>query len=1402
MKTLIFVLSFLFVFSVDKYSYSSNFVVNYFKENSKLYYVNALNDAEGNLYFEFWGENDNIRYFIGKSFDNEESILFNNDKIFSINSNIPSKYHESIIIEFNNNINIFSFDFKYINYINIKTGEISSKEIKDLVSPYYPGNDYFSLRNSLIKLKNNNYLFSIVIQTDCTAWIFCDYDINLKTFHFLSDNVDGFNVVNYYKNEVEYSNSTECFQTKNLFVECLYVPKSNSGQFTIFIFNQDLIILNTGVIFGQFSKSTFTKIFHINGEIGAYIFFDENDNDEPKIFFCELNNNDYTLYDLFEFDSDTSNNHGHHYINLNQNYIFKNCLFCSDAIKINDSKFVVILSPFSSNNLIVYLFDIYNDNSCLRLREYNINIFDLNIKIAANLKSFAFKSYFGVIFYNSNIDFPGFLFFNYFNITSNAKTNATTIEIKIFVDSSEPFVFPFLDHFKIINNIYSEMEKIQIINYLTEDKTGVIIKSSGLNAEISSGQILDTNDALIFEQSSGGAIPGNHILEFVPITYISEEYSRAVGTHYYGNAQESDFSEIQYFSDEIYKIIYIVECYEKCKTCTQLGDESFYYCTECLEDNFNIINNGEKCMCEDHKYINEHGQESSCLLNCNEGLFEYIKSTNDKYCLLSCEYNGEQLYEDESNHICYKDCQEAFNGNNYLHENKCVHNCPDNYIPNDNGLCIYEQEATTQNTYNTYYEEKSDTIESTIFKEYQKDTQSLIETTEKIFISTYQEIKENKEITNLDNNYISTDKATNIHINKKYEILDELRNNLTNNFNTTYLDNGNDIVVNDKGIIYSLSSWNDQKVLEGLKLKKQSVVDLTECENILSKNNIIQENQNLYILQIDIQIEGMLTPKVEYEVYNYPPNSGNLSLLNLSPCENTRINIYLSINISQKEIEKYNTSSSYYNDICYSFTADDGTDIHLKDRQNEYNENNMTICEEGCEFTEFDYNSGKAVCSCLTKTKMEKISEISDMQIDKERLHYNFKKIVNIVNLELIKCAYLLFTTKEFFTNIANYIMLIIFIMSIVILTLFISRDNKKIKKLVGEIVLKRKEKEKETSKEKEIEKVLKKKKSIRKRKKKKYKSSQTKTRNLNLSKKDSHQTFNSKLDSSNENHIKNISSRNINANDKESKINFNKTIKNKNDILNDTKEINKINPDAKTNKEAKIDILSYNDSEMNLLPYDEAMKTDQRTYTEYYLSLLRTKHILLFTFYKGNDYNLRVIKVYLFFFTFAINYSVSILFYNYDTMHTIYVQKGVYDFIYQIPKIIYSSIITGVLSALVTKLGLCESEVLKIKSVKIADLEEQKTKGLKIIFYKFVIFFGITYVLLIFFWIYSVSFCVVYKNTQIHLLKDVVVSFSTSFIKPFIKYLLPGIFRMLALKKGKKPRKWLYKFSLIIQMF
>ena len=240
----------------------------------------------------------------------------------------------------------------------------------------------------------------------------------------------------------------------------------------------------------------------------------------------------------------------------------------------------------------------------------------------------------------------------------------------------------------------------------------------------------------------------------------------------------------------------------------------------------------------------------------------------------------------------------------------------------------------------------------------------------------------------------------------------------------------------------------------------------------------------------------------------------------------------------------------------------------------------------------------------------------------------------------------------------------------------------------------------------------------------------------------------------------------------------------------------------TKSNSE-KQNILGYNDRELNLLEYKEALIRDKRTYCQYYISLLKISHLLIFSFYINNkDYNSQIIKIFLFFFFFAVHFTINALFFNDDTMHKIYKEEGKFNFIYQIPIIFYSSLISGVINAIIKYFALTESLILEIKKQTIIKNFEIKRKDIiNRIKIRIALFFIITFFLLLLCMYYISCFCYVYSNTQLHLIKDSIMSFVLSLIYPFGLLLIPGIFRLSALSSKDRNQECLYKFSNLIEM-
>ena len=119
--------------------------------------------------------------------------------------------------------------------------------------------------------------------------------------------------------------------------------------------------------------------------------------------------------------------------------------------------------------------------------------------------------------------------------------------------------------------------------------------------------------------------------------------------------------------------------------------------------------------------------------------------------------------------------------------------------------------------------------------------------------------------------------------------------------------------------------------------------------------------------------------------------------------------------------------------------------------------------------------------------------------------------------------------------------------------------------------------------------------------------------------------------------------------------------------------------------------------------------------------------------------------------------------------------------------------------------------ELLALSQGDISDFKDSKKnkylnkRALKLKFklhIKFIFYFIISTIFLFCFWYYLAMFCAVYKNTQIHLIKNTLFSFGLSLVWPFFIYLFPGCFRIPAISNPRKGKKYLYIFSKFLQFF
>ena len=656
-----------------------------------------------------------------------------------------------------------------------------------------------------------------------------------------------------------------------------------------------------------------------------------------------------------------------------------------------------------------------------------------------------------------------------------------------------------------------------------------------------------------------------------------------------------------------------------------------------------------------------------------------------------------------------------------------------------------------------------------------------------LYNSKYYLLKRNSEISTIYNFFADTSVQStlneinnndyildlNTKNNQNSSIIDENINNIRNiiingNINLSYIVNGSEsyFLKQYNNITYLISTSDNLKNIT----KNISTINLGECENTLKYIYNISTNLSLIIFKVDYYKNNSLIPIIGYEVFD-PITQKQL---NLSFCDNTTINLSIPVSIDENDLEKYDPNSDYYTDQCYTSKSEYGTDILLNDRYVEYNDNNMALCENNCTLADYNSDTKQVVCECEVKYEQIVVSDISNKS---DILYNNFNNKDLSTNMVTMKCFYTLFTKEGMINNIENYILLFIILLFIIFAILFYKFGYPGLEMIITEII------QYKTDKENNVIETV----DFAVNKENKIHNKKNNNDKIKIDKLDNkHNKGNIKRKLNKSQNSKN----NLNKSHNKSKLKLKQNIS-KNELLN-----------SKKVKKLKINNSNENyfcDYELNSLNYKEALKKDKRSFLNYYAYLIKTKNLLLFTFFPINNYNSRIVKLSLFLISFSIYNFTNALFFNESTIHKIYEEGGIYNFIYLIPFILYSFIISHTLVSIINYFSLSEKNIYEIKKEKninnINDIEEKVKKCLVI---KYILLYIIGTVVLFFIWYYLSSFGAVYQNTQKYLIKNTLICLGFSLIYSFIINLLPGALRLYALKNKKREME--YKISRVMQ--
>ena len=819
--------------------------------------------------------------------------------------------------------------------------------------------------------------------------------------------------------------------------------------------------------------------------------------------------------------------------------------------------------------------------------------------------------------------------------------------------------------------------------------------------------------------------------------------------------------------------------------------------------------------CHDYKYENDN----KCYSTCPEGA-DFCQPGQDEI---------ETSYIDTTNNLKI--------GNNIATTNMVT----TENLGNDNNIATTNLATTnmlktdnTENNIGTTNIVKADSFEekNSLESNISPSTDNLNENTN----SLTNKDEENKNIysTTILSNLISSSPTLLLNLtyeNNEYEEIENINQyNITGNNNQRiYLEikemmnkykiskKDNIIIKAKDNFIYQITTTENEKdsLNDNNSSSQISRIDLGECENLLKDFYHINKSVPLIIMKFEKITNNTSERNLLYEIYE----PFNKTKLDLSICNKTEITVYTKVELSDELLNLYNQlkdmgydlfdiNNDFYKDICVPFTSPQGTDVTLEDRKNYFFNNNETLCQPNCKFNGYSVETKLLKCKCdLTNSEIE--TKIIKKTLTKETAYESFYDTLRFSNYKVLWCYKLAFHINSVTINKGSIIAIIFFCFYFIFLIIYGKEGIRQLKIHFARLIFKKNIVSSHSTKndnqiiDVKQNNISRNRNELEKRDLRKRSTAKSLTKLFD----EGYNNFPPKKSSLKENaYSKRHSSKHANKkvivvkeqrySDKNLLVNNKLSSKNR---FSETTEKNNIRINTEMNE--NIEEESLDNYELNNLEFDKALELDKRSFIATYWSKLRREHLILFTFFVRNDYNLTFVKYSRFIFIICTDMAVNVFFFSDNTMHKIYVDYGKYNFIQQIPQIVISTVVSQMLEVFLCFLSMTDKHYYEIKELGYENRYEV-FKIMKCIKIKLTFYFIFTFLLFAFYWYAIACFCAVYPNTQMAFITDSFSSFILGLLYPFVLYLFPTIFRIISLRASKSNLSCLYSLSDIIPFF
>ena len=1324
------------------------------------------------------------RGFFDKLNDISEKVIYYNEPFFRFFSvSIAVKITDEK--EYSHLLN-FEFSQGNLELINIKTGKASHISFNNILIGYrnliIEESFMFNAQIILLELKeNNNYLLAFLEKGQE------NYDIKsgltMIKFYFNStkDEIDinSLSVAYVVHHHFRISDSRICIiegQNKTLFIEYLdeyYYINLIAIKFEFEVYGNDL----TG---------SFIDGFHTEMEIDLRDYHKlsiiKDEENETILFIFYVNNVNYNC-DVYNFINNkfimiSSISFEHH--------LMATYFFSTDVLVFNENKIIIVSQKLSGKQLLINILNFLGDYNSIFINIFKINIINERMHVFKKF-SFIFKYKDILCLHFNNIKGDhGFVFFGYFNSTDpkqiyNLKKDGLNYKIKL------------NQYLNLQSNIFRyEIKGIKILKLPDINSTGLYFISSNDQGEfiVEENTILNysANISLYFKYN-GNLKKGNYLFKFA------------------GVLEEPTFQKLLNYSDSLATTINKFEekhilLYNSRRNLNIIGKAAL------IQIN---IHDDIKVFCSQEYDESCFKLNNSTCITCGDGKFYDVENANE----ITQKLVGENYYFDSNKNVyikCHprcKKCSAEYNDTN-MECDECLNS--EKYKLTNDKMCLEENHCE-----NNYFYDNNFDLHCVNLSESCPDNKPFELKASKECIK-YCELSEFGNICNPTNNIYS--------INETYKILLNNINNL--NLNKTLLEEKRKYSIYGNNVSFSISTT---EIENNLVNYNSSSILLHGCEKVLKEKYLIKDNIPLIILKIETINNHSDYMNAFYEIYN-PLNLSEK--LNLDECENNFIEIRVPIQMKKYQLDLINAvkdlnynifdlNDPFYNDICSVFSYNN-TIFSLSERKTLLDLSNENFCMENCNFSNIDTLTLRSICYCNKNNNNSDENSISNTT-NKENYFNRLKESINFSkssNIKIVKCFKAIFNNIFSTINYGFIIMILTNLMNISLLIIYPYKYIKKQLSIFSNTFLNQMKEVYNNSKPDEeynINKYLQT--SENGNKINKNFSFESKGNNILKGGKNNRNIMNINKKNKKIKRIATISTIIENLSNKNSIINSTKYLKSKSFkvfSINQDKDNNFNKKDIEKSKKENnseyylimlIKNISFEkrkefltEEELNDLNYKYALLIDDRKSANYYWSLLKKKNRIISIFLNREDYNIISMKISIFIVTFNLSFTVNALFYNDEEINKVNQNNGEYDISNEISRVLYSAIISTILSFLAELFSYTSKDFKKIRECK--NYKEAETfmsnlsKKLRI---KIILFFIIGIILNILFFYYLTAFCFIYSNIQTHMISDSLISFLLSISYTLLLTLIPPILRKFSLSKNNKFRHFIYILSWLISL-